>query len=132
MKKAMRLMGAGLRAGIVAGMTVWMAAGLLAGCSSPLGAMRERTFSGVMPEDGREFRLVVKSREYSGDGTFKLTLSGPSGQDGRKEKYKGSRFTLRGMPGDDDATVWQCRTEDGRIFNFLVRNDSTVVFVKDV
>ena len=109
-----------------------MAAGLFAGCSSPLGAMHERAFSGVMPEDGKEFRLVVKSREYSGDGTFKLTLSEPSGKDGRKEKYKGRRFTLRGMPGDDDATVWQCRTEDGEIFNFQVKNDSTVVFVKDV
>lgn len=37
-----------------------------------------------------------------------------------------------GMPGDDDATVWQCRTEEGKIFNFVVKNDSTVIFVNNI
>lgn len=70
MKKAIIVLGVGM---VMAG----------SGCSSPLGAMRARSYRG-------------------------------------------------GMPGDDDATVWQCRTEEGKIFNFVVKNDSTVIFVNNI
>lgn len=69
--------------------------------------------------------LVVAHWEHSGDGDFFFTYSPQEDSLKQKTPYEGKRFTLRGIPGDNDATVWQCITYDRKhIFNFL-RKDST-------
>lgn len=105
--------------------------------ASELGIMEEHLYEGLLPSasgPGTEYRLLIRNRQYSGDGTFRLTLN-CKGADNIKDKsvtYTGKRFTQRGIPGDDNATVWQCITDDGtRIFNFLRLNENTLMLLND-
>ena len=44
----------------------------------------------------------------------------------------GKRYTQRGTPDDNDATVWQMIADNEQdIFNFLVESDSTLVLLND-
>lgn len=81
---------------------------------------------------GIVYTLTVCSREHSGDGTFNLSLKykETNNRDGDTFEYSGKRFTQRGIPGEDNATVWQCVNDsDNERFNFLVVNDSTLLLL---
>lgn len=69
--------------------------------------------------DSESIQLTVTSREYSGDGRFRLLVTDPL--TGEENEYEGRRFTQRGIPSDADATVWQLRPDDNDnlIYNFL-------------
>lgn len=69
--------------------------------------------------DSVSIQLTVTSREYSGDGRFRLLVTDLL--TGEENEYEGRRFTQRGIPSDDDATVWQLRLDDNDsvISNFL-------------
>ena len=72
--------------------------------------------------------LTLKSKKHSGDGTFSLALTYKEAENGKDKTftYEGKRFTLRGMAGNENATVWQLITNDQKqTFNFLVENDQT-------
>lgn len=102
-----------------------------------LGEMQSHTYEGLLPAascPGIEYRLTIRHREHSGDGTFELTLNYKEADDGQDKAftYMGKRLTLRGIPGNDNATVWQCITEDGReTFNFLREDDTTITLLND-
>lgn len=104
---------------------------------SSLGRTQTRLYEGLLPDAScrdAECRLLISNREHSGDGTFKLTLV-HKGADGGKDKTKvltGRRYTLRGMPCDDNATVWQFIDSDSRqIFNFLYQDDKNLILLND-
>ncbi len=69
--------------------------------------------------DSESIQLTVTSREYSGDGRFRLLVTDPL--TGEENEYDGRRFTQRGIPSEADATVWQLRPDDNDslIYNFL-------------
>lgn len=77
--------------------------------------------------DSESIRLTVTSREYSGDGRFRLLVTDPL--TGEENEYEGSRFTQRGIPSDADATVWQLRPDDNNsvIYNFLYSSGSSTL-----
>lgn len=83
-----------------------------------------RTYEGDLPSasgSGIRYTLTVRNREHSGDGTFLLVMTYIGADNGKDESFAsvGRRYTLRGMAGDDNATVWQMKADDGAIFNFL-------------
>lgn len=87
------------------------------------GDMVCRRWEGLLPAascPGIRYSLAVHSREHSGDGTFRLVMTYIEAEDGRDVSYaySGRRYTLRGMAGDDNATVWQFVADNGEIFNF--------------
>lgn len=105
--------------------------------SDGLGAYLVRTYEGLLPAadgPGIRYTLTVNSREHSGDGTFSLImtyLEAENGED-RSFTYEGKRLTLRGTPDNNDATVWQLVTDDGKdTFNFLVESDTTLTLLND-
>ena len=104
---------------------------------SELGALQNRTYEGLLPAascPGIRYTLTISSREHSGDGTFTLTmtyLEAENGED-RSYTYTGRRFTLRGMAGDENATVWQLVADsDKGTFNFLREDDTTLTLLND-
>lgn len=100
-----------------------------------LGKMQEHTYCGlsaVPPCPGANYRLTIRNREHSGDGTFELTISqnSPAAGESTALVYRGRRYTQRGIPGDGDATVWQCVADDGRhVFNFLLEADGNITML---
>ena len=69
-----------------------------------------------------DYQLYVRHREYSGDGQFLLQLTYMGADNGKDAiyTYMGKRFTLRGIPANNDATVWQLVSDNGEnTFNFL-------------
>lgn len=89
-----------------------------------LGAWNESHFEGVLPAadcPGIRYELCIRSREHSGDGSFRLDMTYLEAEDGKDVtySYSGSRNTQRGIPGNNDATVWQLVADDGSVFNFL-------------
>lgn len=60
-------------------------------------------------------KLTIESREHSGDGTFTLERFYSEADACRREVSvrRGRRYTLRGIPENADATVWQLVTEEG-------------------
>lgn len=102
---------------------------------SGLGEMRVETYKGLLPAascPGIEYRLTIQSPEYSGDGTFRLTLTYLNAENGKDKTYTytGRRFTQRGIPGDDNATVWQCISEDdSQTFNFLCEDENKLTLL---
>ncbi len=102
-----------------------------------LGEVQTLTYEGLLPAascPGIRYELTIRSREHSGDGTFSLTttyLEAENGQD-RSFTYTGRRFTQRGIPGDDNATVWQLiADEGGDIFNFLREDEKTLTLLNE-
>lgn len=94
-----------------------------------LGNWVEGHYTGVLPAadcPGIRYRLYVRHREHSGDGQFYLQLTYLEADNGKDAvyTYMGKRYTLRGIPTDNDATVWQFVSDNGEsIFNFLYDAD---------
>ena len=86
------------------------------------------TFAGtsLTGPDASEWHLSVMHARHSGDGTFRLTIK----REGTApDTYTGRRYTLRGTEEDINATVWQCLVDTAHYFDFLLRDDSTLVFL---
>lgn len=96
-----------------------------------------RSYEGVLPAascPGIRYVLTVRAPRHSGDGTFDLSLTYLEAEDGKDQtfRYTGRRWTQRGMPGDNDATIWQLVADDsGEKFNFLVESDSVLVLLNE-
>lgn len=94
-----------------------------------LGNWIEEHFTGVLPAadcPGIRYLLYVRHREHSGDGQFYLQLTYLEADNGKYATYSciGKRNTLRGIPTDNDATVWQLIPDNGEdAFNFLYGAD---------
>lgn len=104
---------------------------------SSLGDLQVRTFQGSIPDaSGTDvhYLLTVRNREYSGDGIFMLIKTYPTKKNDntKSHKYTGKRYTLRGIAGNNDATVWQLKTSSGTTFNFLYNNtENTLTLLND-
>lgn len=102
-----------------------------------LGRLQVRTYEGLLPCascPGIRYTLTVRNREYSGDGSFWLLLTYLDAEQGedRSFVYTGKRFTQRGIPNDNNATVWQLVADDGEtIFNFLYEDEKTLIRLND-
>lgn len=102
-----------------------------------LGAWQSYTYEGLLPAasgPGIRYSLTVRSHQHSGDGTFSLTMTYIEAEDGKDQSfsYTGKRFTQRGIPGDNDAIVWQLVTDDKKdIFNFLYEDEQTLTLLND-
>lgn len=96
----------------------------------------EQNYTGVLPSAsgaGIIYSLQINSPENT-DGTFHLTLKYKEGEKGKDKTftYSGKRLTLKGIPGNNNATVWQCINDgDKETFNFLRENDSTLILLSD-
>lgn len=94
-----------------------------------LGSWVEAQYEGMLPAadgPGIRYRLHVRHREHSGDGQFLLQLTYLEAENGLDAvfTYMGKRNTLRGIPDNNDATVWQFVSDNGEsIFNFLYGAD---------
>lgn len=107
--------------------------------ATELGKMQVQSYEGFLPAascPGIEYQLTIRNREHSGDGTFQLILTHKEAENGedRTFTYNGKRLTMRGIPGDDNATVWQCITDDNdnhKIFNFLREDANTLILLND-
>lgn len=92
-------------------------------------------FEGLLPATdgpGILYSLTITHHRHSGDGTFTLTTTYIEAEDGKNAvfSYKGRRYTQRGIHGDNDATVWQCVSDNGEdIFNFLKEDEETLVLL---
>lgn len=94
-------------------------------------------YQGTLPAPSGEdiaYTLTICSPRYSGDGTFTLERRFPGKRNGADSSsvLTGNRYTQRGIPGETDATVWQCISDpDKQIFNFLVKKDSALILLRD-
>lgn len=72
------------------------------------GPWQKVQFEGTVTDSVKtKYLLTVKYRAHSGDGTFTLQLSeadSPRGKN-RAVTYTGRRYTQRGIPSDNDATL---------------------------
>lgn len=101
-----------------------------------LGGWQELHYEGILPAadcPGIRYTLTLRHREHSGDGTFQLQMTYLEAEDGKDVtfSYTGRRLTLRGIPSDADATVWQLLV-DGKekdVFNFLREDDQTLTLL---
>lgn len=104
---------------------------------SGLGKLEVSTYKGLLPAascPGIEYLLTIRHHEHSGDGTFSLRLTYKEAENGKDKTfaYIGKRFTQRGIPEDDNATVWQCISNDGKhIFNFLREDETKLLLLND-
>ncbi len=102
-----------------------------------LGPWVEERFEGEIPDSlcpGTAYLLLVRHREHSGDGQFFLRCAGRETDSGNDAGYTctGRRYTLRGTPSDNDATVWRLVSDnDGRVFNFLYGADGHALTLLD-
>lgn len=102
-----------------------------------LGKLEMHKYSGVMTAASGElvrYSLTIQNQKYSGDGVFKLIKNCLNAENKtyKSEEYHGRRYTQRGIPGDNDATVWQLKADDGTIFNFLYNSsDNTLTLLND-
>ena len=100
-------------------------------------AQETLVFEGLLPAasgPGIVYNLRVNSPRHSGDGTFRLSLTYKEAEDGQDKTftYSGRRYTQRGIPGHNDATVWQMVTDDKQeIFNFLLQDRETLILLND-
>lgn len=100
-------------------------------CDPALGALEVNTYQGSFPDDGGEstrYVLTVRNQIHNGDGVFQLLRLKDGDKDSANVDF-GIRYMLRGMQGNDDAVVWQCRSNSGQIFNFLYFNDKTLILL---
>lgn len=83
------------------------------------------TGSATIGPDTAEWHLEIRHKPHSGDGSFSLSIT----RTGTTQRFSGRRYTLRGTDEDINATVWQCLVDTANYFNFLLRDDSTLVFL---
>lgn len=95
-------------------------------------------YAGTLPAancPGISYQLYVRHREHSGDGQFYLQLTYLEADGGKDAVYiyLGRRYTQRGMPSNNDATVWRLVSDDGEdAFNFLCGKDGqTLTLLND-
>ena len=91
-----------------------------------------KTFSYILVEDkrGKDALGYIRARGISDEMISRFRL-GFAPKDS-SFLYTGKRFTQRGTPDDNDATVWQFVTDDGKdTFNFLVESDSALILLND-
>lgn len=93
---------------------------------STLGAWKELQYTDSIAA----YRLCIRHREHSGDGYFMLNVTDVTGE---TTTYIGKRYTLRGMPSDSNATVWQlvADNEKGAIHEFLYNPASRTLTLLD-
>lgn len=96
------------------------------------GDMVCRRWEGLLPAascPGIRYELTLHSREHSGDGTFRLVMTYLEAEDGKDMSYAytGRRYTLRGMAGDENATVWQLVADNGNTFNFQFEREKNAL-----
>lgn len=102
---------------------------------SQLGKMLTRTYEGILPAadcPGIRYTLIIKNREHSGDGTFSLTQTYLEAEDGKDISFSstGKRYTLRGIPDNADATVWELVPDEEEEKTYLLcDNDSTLTLL---
>lgn len=81
-----------------------------------------RSFAGRLPAEAL-CTLTVYTQRHSGDGVFAISIL-DSGN--ALETTTGRLYTLR---GEDDSTIWQCISEDGKqIFYFLADSEADSIF----
>ena len=96
------------------------------------GSEAERIYAGTIPSaSGRtDYRLTLRNRKHSGDGTYSLIISSPGTKADRETALvmKGKWGTLRGTEDDPDATVYQLNIGDpARYVDFLYLKDSLIM-----
>lgn len=103
-----------------------------------LGDWVEKHYTGVLPAadcPGIRYQLHIRHREHSGDGQFYLRLAYLEADNGEDAiyVYMGRRYTLRGIPANNDATVWRLVSDNGKnVFNFLYgANGKTLTLLND-
>lgn len=101
--------------------TVAESADAIADEDPDLGRMVTRIYEGRCSD--KHYSLTVESYEHSGDGTFRLEINKTESEDG-PVVYVGKRYTLRGVEGDNDATLWQFVADGGETFDFLYDGDA--------
>ena len=96
--------------------------------------MQVRYYEGTLPTaDGTpiNYELELKNEEFSGDGSYDLTMIYPKADKGKDKKFRmiGRWGTLRGSAEDPDATVYQLNFGDTTLeqINFLYYPDSLVL-----
>ena len=95
-----------------------------------LGQFTTLHYEGLLPAadcPGIRYELFIRHRTHSGDGTFLLNLTYLEAENGKDMtfSYLGRRYTLKGSADNENAIVWQCRSDNGQeLFNFLVENQS--------
>ena len=100
---------------------------------SHLGEWKETHYEGVLPAadcPGIEYRLTIRHREHSGDGSFWLQLTYLEAQNGKNMTYAytGKRITQRGIPSDANAIVWQLvPDQEEYVYNFLCEKDGQLL-----
>lgn len=94
-----------------------------------LGAWKKLHYEGTLPAadcPGIKYQLYIRHREHSGDGYFLSRMTYLEAENGKDAvyTYMGRRYTLCGIPANDDATVWQLVSDNEKsIFNFLYSAD---------
>ena len=85
-----------------------------------LGGRQVLVYEGTLPAASGDgitcVKLTIESREHSGDGEVSVR--------------RGRRYTLRGIPENADATVWQLVTEEGdETINLLKEGGDTLTLL---
>lgn len=102
-----------------------------------LGPWKESHYEGLLPAadgPGIRYQLVIRHRAYSGDGRFLLRLTYLEAEDGQDKTCTcmGQRYTQRGIPSDNDATVWQLISDLGdETYNFLYNQEGQTLTLLD-
>lgn len=101
-----------------------------------LGGRQVLVYEGTLPAASGDgitcVKLTIESREHSGDGTFTLERFYSEVDACRREVSvrRGRRYTLRGIPENADATVWQLVTEEGdETINLLKEGGDTLTLL---
>lgn len=102
------------------------------------GAWMEEHYTGILPAadcPGIRYDLSIRHRVNSGDGIFLLRQTYLEADRGRDVTFTcmGTRNTQRGIPGDNNATVWQFVPDnDDRVYNFVYdANEQTLTLLCD-
>lgn len=89
--------------------------------SDDLGNLDLRIYEGILT-DGSDYTLSVYNYRHSGDGLFSLEILSA---DNKLTISSGRLYTLRGT---DDASVWECRSNDGKSSYFLLDTTGRRIF----
>lgn len=103
-------------------------------CEPALGPLEINTYKSVLADNekkGAHYILSIRNQAHNGDGIFQLirTWSDTHSRTDSARMDWGIRYTLRGMVGNNDATIWQCRSNSGEIFNFFHDDNETIVLL---
>lgn len=103
-----------------------------------LGVWQNVQYEGVLPAadcPGIKYQLYIKHREHSGDGSFLLRMTYLEGENGKDVvySYTGKRHSLRGIPKNPNAIVWQLVPDnDDSKYNLLYdAREQTLTFLNN-